>query len=889
MALKGQIPVIIFWLFSTVLPSKAQTVYTGIVPNYAQLVTLNSGIGGDCNGVTPDIYLNFDGDTIPDAYSYATTWCQLGTIGLKHWFNIFLNSIDTSIEFRSGNPYSCDCATNCCLYLNMISPIDSLFLSFPGAYGGLWGFGTYNLYRDIYSLGCFGSGPSPPYTYIPFRKKYLNGFYLYGWIEGSGGTWTIPTGPQFYYYFTQYTQLPKYASAIYDTINCNSTYTFVDGFTMNNILHDTNYISTFLHPITGLDSLVFTKLHVTTYQADLFDTICAGTNFSFADGSNMVLNHDTNKNNLFLSSTGCDSLIINHVSTLPLLSSSQNFSICANQLPYLWNGLNFTASGNYVYTTLGSNGCDSTANLILDVLPNTVSNTTLSLCMNQTPYSWNGQSLTSSGNFIYQTTGSNGCDSTATLTLNIIPYTTSSTTSTLSICNNQLPYSWNGQNLTASGNYSYTSSGANGCDSTAHLTLSILPNSVSNSSLVLCANQLPYSWNGQNLTASGNYSYTSNGVNGCDSTANLTLSILPNSVSNSSLVLCTNQLPYSWNGQNLTAAGNYSYTSNGVNGCDSTANLTLSILPNAVSNTSLVLCANQLPYSWNGQNLTASGIYSYTSNGVNGCDSTANLTLSILPNAVSNTSLVLCANQLPYSWNGQNLTASGIYSYPSTGSNGCDSTANLTLTVLPNNIANISFDICADQVPFSWNGQTLYVNGIYTDVCTGSTGCDSTTNLSLTINPNPTPIIVWNGTYFQTQSFYNQYQWIYNSINIFGATDSIYYPIGNGYYSVKVTDSNGCSNTTAVYHLVTSTYHYSKEDPISVYPNPANATLFIQFNSKNSYHIMITDIHGRKVYEKSTASLNELEAIDIRSWTRGLYTIQVTDQQHTLVRKILKE
>ncbi|HNB81805.1 MAG TPA: hypothetical protein PLP14_06895, partial [Chitinophagaceae bacterium] len=312
-------------------------------------------------------------------------------------------------------------------------------MSFPGAYGGLWGFGTYNLYRDIYSLGCFGSGPSPPYTYIPFRKKYLNGFYLYGWIEGSGGTWTIPTGPQFYYYFTQYTQLPKYASAIYDTINCNSTYTFVDGFTMNNILHDTNYISTFLHPITGLDSLVFTKLHVTTYQADLFDTICAGTNFSFADGSNMVLNHDTNKNNLFLSSTGCDSLIINHVSTLPLLSSSQNFSICANQLPYLWNGLNFTASGNYVYTTLGSNGCDSTANLILDVLPNTVSNTTLSLCMNQTPYSWNGQSLTSSGNFIYQTTGSNGCDSTATLTLNIIPYTTSSTTSTLSICNNQLP------------------------------------------------------------------------------------------------------------------------------------------------------------------------------------------------------------------------------------------------------------------------------------------------------------------------------------------------------------------------------------------------------------------------------------------------------------------
>ncbi|MFN8245213.1 MAG: hypothetical protein U0T56_02350 [Ferruginibacter sp.] len=42
-------------------------------------------------------------------------------------------------------------------------------------------------------------------------------------------------------------------------------------------------------------------------------------------------------------------------------------------------------------------------------------------------------------------TGSNGCDSVATLNLTILPTTTSTTNQ--SICPAQLPYTWNGQTI----------------------------------------------------------------------------------------------------------------------------------------------------------------------------------------------------------------------------------------------------------------------------------------------------------------------------------------------------------------------------------------------------------------------------------------------------------
>src|SRR4030095_14208918 len=183
--------------------------------------------------------------------------------------------------------------------------------------------------------------------------------------------------------------------------------------------------------------------------------------------------------------------------------------------------------------------------------------------------------------------------------------------------------------LTAAGTYSDTLSTTSGCDSIATLILSVTYIVRDTSSQTICQNQLPYSWNGLTLTAAGTYSDTLSTTAGCDSIATLILSVTYIVRDTSSQTICQNQLPYSWNGLTLTAAGTYSDTLTSTSGCDSIATLILSVTNIVRDTTSQTICQNQLPYSWNGLTLTAAGTYSDTLSTTAGCDSIATLILSV--------------------------------------------------------------------------------------------------------------------------------------------------------------------------------------------------------------------------------------------------------------------
>ena len=118
---------------------------------------------------------------------------------------------------------------------------------------------------------------------------------------------------------------------------------------------------------------------------------------------------------------------------------------------------------------------------------------------------------------------SNGCDSVATLNVTISAVSTSTTNVT--VCNTQLPYSWNGTNYNAPGTYTYTTIGSTGCDSIATLNLTVNNATTSTTSVTICNTQLPYSWNGNNYNTAGTYSVTFTASNGCDSIASLNLSV----------------------------------------------------------------------------------------------------------------------------------------------------------------------------------------------------------------------------------------------------------------------------------------------------------------------------------------------------------------------------
>ncbi|WP_207625742.1 hypothetical protein, partial [Niastella populi] len=170
---------------------------------------------------------------------------------------------------------------------------------------------------------------------------------------------------------------------------------------------------------------------------------------------------------------------------------------------------------------------------------------------------------------------------------------------------------------------------------------------------------------------------------GCDSIATLLLTTNPTITSTTEVTVCASQLPYTWNGNTYNDAGSYDVTLTSNAGCDSIATLVLSVNPAVASTTEETICANQLPYTWNGNTYNTAGSYDVTLTSATGCDSVATLVLSVNPAVTSTTEVTICANQLPYTWNGNTYNAAGSYDVTLTSSAGCDSIATLTLIVNP--------------------------------------------------------------------------------------------------------------------------------------------------------------------------------------------------------------
>ncbi|MFC0776459.1 hypothetical protein, partial [Terrimonas alba] len=303
------------------------------------------------------------------------------------------------------------------------------------------------------------------------------------------------------------------------------------------------------------------------------------------------------------------------------------------------------------------------------------------ICEGQLPYSWNGQSITTAGDYTADLTSTAGCDSTATLHLIVNPVVTGE--ETITICEGQLPYSWNGQSITTAGDYTADLTSTAGCDSTATLHLIVNPVVTGEETITICEGQLPYSWNGQSITTAGDYTADLTSTAGCDSTATLHLIVNPVVTGEETITICEGQLPYSWNGQSITTAGDYTADLTSTAGCDSTATLHLIVNPVVTGEETITICEGQLPYSWNGQSITDAGDYTATLTAANGCDSIATLHLVINPAVTGEETVTLCPAALPYSWNGQSITDAGDYTATLTAANGCDSVATLHLVINP--------------------------------------------------------------------------------------------------------------------------------------------------------------------------------------------------------------
>ncbi len=203
-----------------------------------------------------------------------------------------------------------------------------------------------------------------------------------------------------------------------------------------------------------------------------------------------------------------------------------NVTVCASQLPYVWNGNAYNAAGSYMASLVSAAGCDSIIHLNLSITNILTGTTNIHLCTAQLPYVWNGNVYNAQGSYNVTLVSAAGCDSIATLNLTVSPVIPGYTN--IMVCYNQLPYFWNGNGYVLPGAYAVTLISSSGCDSLAHLVLSVVDVSTSTTATTVCSTQLPYVWNGHTYTAPGNYAVPFITATGCDSVANLTLRLQNN-------------------------------------------------------------------------------------------------------------------------------------------------------------------------------------------------------------------------------------------------------------------------------------------------------------------------------------------------------------------------
>jgi hypothetical protein len=569
-------------------------------------------------------------------------------------------------------------------------------------------------------------------------------------------------------------------------------------------------------------------------------------------------------------------------------------TVDANANPDMFPNPNFVAGT----ITLSSNTCASTSHTI-----------TQTACDS---FLFNGINQTVSGTYLDTLVNAAGCDSF--LTLNLTVYQPTHSASTITACDS---YTWNGTTYTTSGTYTYSYNNGNGCASvdTLHLTIKLPTTSTTNTSV--CISALPYSWNGNNYNATGAYTLHFTNAAGCDSAAtlNLTVNSLPTINAGADKLICpgtsttltaTGGVSYSWtggvsNGVAFTPSATVTYVVTGTdaNGCSNNDTVVVNIRDLSVLSSGPRICKGLTV------TLTApSGTnYVWKKNGgaMNGKTSRA-----YVASAAGNYSVTYTDSMC-----GKKTLAAApliIQNRP----NPTTLTATLTSFCLgfsttlsaANNYPLYTWYLGAAPVMgVVTKSYTTAVAGAYKLKVIDSFGCVSNFSNSVVINKlqNPTTgITISNATQGAkklTSMNATTYQWRLNGNNITGATAKIYTATISGNYSVTVTNSGGCSATTADTLLIINytgpklnqdellaLTEQEENEAIVVYPNPSTGIFTIA--TENSIKATITDLQGRILME-----LNDTTTINLSQYANGIYLLQLLDEENRVIKtvKLVKE
>jgi hypothetical protein len=354
----------------------------------------------------------------------------------------------------------------------------------------------------------------------------------------------------------------------------------------------------------------------------------------------------------YVNVNGCDSLRTLQLTINYSTSSIENV-VAANSYTWMANGLTYTASGTYTHTLTNAANCDSSLTLNLSIITIGVVVDQDISCFGNNDGSAQATAAGASGNFTYDVDGQNVYTNTSGFFQGLTP-------GVHTICAKESP-----SNVVVCGTVTIAEPAAISIVLTVDSTVSCLGNDGGVSAVVTGGTTInqpylttwasgvntlsPYDLSVTGLTP-GTYTLTVEDDNLCFASATVTVGLTPAlTVSGSySSIVCfgdnTLITPSTSGGTGaatstisggsfVVGAGTYTLTATDAKGCTATTEVVVT-QPALLTSTEVVTVSGSYTWAANGTTYTTSGFYTVTLQSILGCDSIANLDLTVLPTGV---------------------------------------------------------------------------------------------------------------------------------------------------------------------------------------------------------------------------------------------------------------
>jgi hypothetical protein len=197
---------------------------------------------------------------------------------------------------------------------------------------------------------------------------------------------------------------------------------------------------------------------------------------------------------------------------------------------------------------------------------------------------------------------------------------------------------------------------------------------------------------------------------------------------------------------------------------------------------------------------------------------------------------------------------------------------------------------CPD-VPYNWNGTNITTPGVYFDTLTSVAGCDSIVQLTLSLLSVNTSV-TQSGATLTAGHVGLFYQWLdcnNGFAPISGATSQSFTPSVNGSYAVIVQQS-GCFDTSACITVTNvSIAEQQLSDNISVYPAVTKGQIYLEMRQMLPLvTLQLFDMSGRKIRQEELSNVRN-HTMDLSGLAAGVYQVRLTTPEGSVTRKVVKE